>query len=171
MAPTNLISLLRVMIADDDSTAYTYTDVQLSKTIISAAILIRAEVKLENTYIVDLTAQTISPDPTIFPSTEDPDDNFTMLLLLKSACIIMQGEYRKSSKKNVIVKDGPNFFDGTKSGTAQKDVTDSFCKQYMDAKMQYANGTLVGHAVVGPFRLGYFNQLPPGWFSPRRGGW
>lgn len=167
-APDNLISLLRTVIQDDPDSPR-YTDAALSRAIVSAALFIRAEVKLEQTYIIDITGETISPDPTITPTTEDPDDNYTTLIIYKSACIIATGEQKKGAKTGgVSIVDGPDKIDTTKQSQALKEAAETYCKMYSDAKIQYAAGILPGHAVMGAYRLGYFNNLPYGWHSPRR---
>lgn len=167
-APDSLISLLRTVIQDDPDSPR-YTDATLSRAIVSAALFIRAEIKLEQSYLINITAETISPDPTITPTVEDPDDNYTMLIIYKSACIIATGEQKKGAKTGgVMISDGPDKIDTTKQSQALKEAADTYCKMYSDAKLQYAAGILPGHAVMGAFRLGYFNQLPYGWGSPKR---
>ena len=166
-APTNLIFLLRTVLQDIAVTTE-YSDADLSRTIVAAAIFVKAEVKLNNTYAINISAETISPDPTEYPTVDEPDDNYTMLIIYKAACIIAQGELKKSAAKNVVIVDGPDKFDNSGGTNSYKASADNICQAYKDAKLQYSAGTLPGHAVMGPIRIGYYNTLPPGWYSPKR---
>ena len=164
MYPSGVITLFRTVVGDDDAT--TYTDGQLSKILTSSSWFVQSDVKLNTTYTIDIGAQTISPDPTL-----EPDTDFITLVIFKGACVLMRAEQRKKGGNGIVIKDGPNTFDLSKQADGYKNAADDFCKQYEDAKLQYAGGNTVGHLITTPYRTCYDGQYPAGWFYGRRGGY
>lgn len=80
--------IVRTLI-NDISDQPTYSDERLLQIISVAAKYVQFDVVLENTYSVDVSTSTISPDPTTIR-----DDIFIGLLCLKSACIVDQSHLR-----------------------------------------------------------------------------
>ena len=154
MVSEDLILLLRGVIQDDGTTE-TYTDEQLSKSLVTSGLLVCNEVNLSVAYTFNITASTITPDPMADPM----DTQFIGLLLLRSACLITRAEQKKKAG-GVLVKDGPDTFDTTKQGASSKSVADDFCKQYTEAKLQFSMGSSGGQFVISPFRLGIGQHLP-----------
>lgn len=143
---TTIIPIVRGLIFDL-TIPYTYCDTRLEELICVSAVLVMQEVD-GFAYAVDLSAITISPDPSA-------DDNFVALVALKTACLIAQGEHKEAAKTAVLVKDGPATID-TKDRAAQLgNVASDACTDYSNAKYNYrfGDGTL-GRTIVGPYGFG-----------------
>jgi len=82
--------MVRVLINDLDTVSPTYSDARIQQVITVAATYVQQEANLTNSYTVDVSANTIVPDPT----TPDRDDVFVGLTCLKSACILDQSTFR-----------------------------------------------------------------------------
>lgn len=101
--PTEMILMLRALINDMD--ASTYTDSRLQDLLLAAAMVVRQEIKSDNTYTVDLIGKDISPDPS---DPSDKDYNFITMVTLKAACMIDTNSMRiKASKEGIRATCGP----------------------------------------------------------------
>ena len=61
---TDLVTILRNVIFDVDSTNYTYSDERLKEMLVVSAQLVNSEIKLDNDYTISISTTGISPDPT-----------------------------------------------------------------------------------------------------------
>ena len=61
---TDLVTILRNVIFDVDSTNYTYSDNRLKEMLVVSAQLVNSEIKLDNDYTISISTTGISPDPT-----------------------------------------------------------------------------------------------------------
>jgi hypothetical protein len=142
--------IIRHLINDLDSSAYTFTDSRIQETVLVSAQLVLTEIDFTNTYTVDVDALTLSPDPT----TGTKDNSFIALVALKSACIITGSQLRTQSLSSLALKDGPSSIDtrGIVAGLAiiYKDV----CEKYETAKMEYKTTNSIGQAILGPYSPG-----------------
>ena len=92
--------IVRTLI-NDLSDQPTYSDERLLQTLAVAAKYVQFDVALDNTYTVDVSTSTITPDPT-------GDDIFVGLLCLKSACIVDQSTLRtKAAMEGIRASLGP----------------------------------------------------------------
>lgn len=87
---TEMTLIVRTLIGDLDTVSPTYSDARIEQVIAVAATYVQADANLENTYGIDVTAVSISPDPT----TPTRDDWFVGLTCLKSACMLDQSTFR-----------------------------------------------------------------------------
>jgi len=146
---TDMVLIVRGLI-NDLVTPYTYTDERLQELICIGAVLTMQEVDFDTAYVVDLSASTITPDPSVAG-----DDDFEALVSLKTACIISRGEQRDAAKKAVSVKDGPAFIDTKDRAKQLGGLAEDACKAYDRARMSYQMGDgSVGKAIVGPYNSG-----------------
>ena len=60
---TDLVTILRNVIFDVDSTNYTYSDERLKEMLVVSAQLVNSEIKLDNDYTISISTTGISPDP------------------------------------------------------------------------------------------------------------
>jgi len=145
-----MVKIVRGLI-NDLVTPYTYSDARLQELICVGAVLCMQEVDFGTAYTVDLSADTISPDPSVAG-----DDDFEALVSLKTACMISQGEHRDAAKKALSVKDGPAFVDTKDRAKHLGDLAEDACDAYSKAKTNYKIGDgSLGRAIVGPFTTGH----------------
>ena len=145
---TEMTTLLRYVINDSDS-PQEFTDARLERLITSSAQLTLGVVDFPRTYVVDVAATGITPDPTTAPR----DDGFINLVILKAACLLSTGDFRKSSNKGLIIKDGPSSIDARTLVESKKELMESLCKDYSEAELEFRLGnSKAGHAILGPHR-------------------
>jgi len=95
--------IVRTLINDADETNQTYSDERMIQAIVVAAKYVQFDINLTNTYTIDVTNQTITPDPTA-----ENDDIFISLVSLKSACIFDQSTLRtKAALEGIRASLGP----------------------------------------------------------------
>lgn len=157
-----LVAIVRQLIGDTE-TPYTFTETRMEEVIATAAQFVNCEVDFDTTYTIDVDATTISPDPT-----SPRDDMFISLVTLKASCILYRALLRTyASSEGVRVKDGMGEIE-VKGGSggrfaAHKDMAESFCKAYEQAKLDYARGNFAGVRAIfnvasGPNINTYFNR-------------
>jgi hypothetical protein len=144
---TTLIPVVRGLIFDL-TPPYTYCDTRLEELIVVSAVLVTQECAFSTTYVMDLNAVTITPDPSA-------DEDFVALVSIRTACLISQGEHRDAAKSAVSVKDGPSSIDTKDRAKHLGDIADDACSNYAKAKFSYQVGDgSVGKAIVGPYNSG-----------------
>ena len=148
-----MTSLLRYVINDTDTTRREYTDERLCSLIITSAQLTQGVVDFPRDYTIDVANSGISPDPT----TGARDNGFINLVLLRASCLLAQGDFRASTNKGVVIRDGPSSVDARGLVAAKKDLMDSTCKKYNDAELEFRLGNSnAGEAIIGPHRNATF---------------
>jgi len=94
--------MVRTLI-NDISDQPIYSDERLIQTLTVAAKYVQFDVVLDYTYNIDVTSNTISPDPT-----DNKDEIFVGLVCLKAACIIDQSTLRtKAAMEGIRAALGP----------------------------------------------------------------
>lgn len=142
---TEIVEQVRVVINDTES-PQTYTDTRIERATIIAAAQAVKEIDFSRVYSVDITLQTISPDPTGL----DPKDlDFINLVSLKCACLILGGELRQYSLSSVTVVDGPSTMSFGSIFRNLKETLDGLLKQYDKAKFLYQSG-ISGQCITTP---------------------
>lgn len=140
------ILMLRVLIGDNDSPV-TYGDARLEEILIVAAKYVNKDAKFANTYTVDVNTISISPDPST-------DDDFINFLVLKSACIVDNGNARLAAAKSGIeAKCGPAQIKTLNHFQAFNDLLNNgYCKTYEKSLFEYkvGNSSYI-RAVLSPF--------------------
>lgn len=146
------VELLRNLIGDVEDTPI-YSDERLTRVLIAAAFQLTRELSFEQEFVVSISGQTITPDPTdIDGGTSNPD--FINLMVIKAACIIDTGSAISAANNAFAGKDKQTSWDF--KGKAQSTLAlleKGWCAAYKMAldDYLYGNNTLCA-AVTGPFR-------------------
>jgi hypothetical protein len=151
---TDLTIMLRVLI-NDLNTPQKNTDAYLQQVLVTAGVLVDSEIKFTTDYTYDVGNITISPDPI----TEE-DIIFQALVPLKSACIIIQGDFRTALGQGIRVRDGDSAIDTSVSFRGYKDILQfGPCAVYERLKWDIQSGKadgqsaeFIGSAVMSPYR-------------------
>jgi hypothetical protein len=140
---TDGILILRNLI--DDTSSLTFTDARLQELLFISAYFVNLEVNWNSDYTIDVSAETISPEP------DDPV--FVMLAALKAACILANGELRtKAAISGIRIKDGMGEIETRGVFEGWKAVADIACKAYSDAKFEFELGNYQAvKAILSPF--------------------
>lgn len=149
---TDLVLMTRVLISDISS-PQTYADEYLQRVLITAGIQVDAEFPFDYTYVYDISALTIVPDPVT-----SVDSPFMALIPLKAACILTQGEFKQALGQGIKVRDGDSAIDTSVSFRGYRDILElGPCAAYEKLKWSLlatgAAGGGVGKAVLGPYRI------------------
>jgi hypothetical protein len=145
---TNLVTALRVIIADMDSVSY--TDARLQSILSVGALYVKQEINWSTVYTIDITVPTISPDPTL---TATLNTDFSNFIVLKSACLINQGELRtKAIIAGLEAKCGPAVLKtgGHLDGFKQL-IEIGPCAMYEVLKKEYRFGNQEVAGILSPF--------------------
>jgi len=137
----DIITMVRSVIYDITE-PYTYSDTNLQTLVITTARLLIFELDFDTDYTIDISGQTISPDPS-----EDYD--FISLLVLKMSCLIAGAESKVYGLGAISVKDGPSSIDTSGSVKTAHDRMVFLCNKYEQTKMQYMSGKGAGKAIIG----------------------
>lgn len=139
-------NILRTVCGDVGPT-YEYDDSRLDELILYSAKIVLIESLLNDTYTLDLSAGTISPDPS-------SDDWLLTLLALKSWEILAKNEYRIASNKAMSLRDGPSSVDGRGIAENKKVIAEEAIARYREVLVKYNSSTYsAGKAVLSPFRV------------------
>lgn len=145
-----LVQIFRLMIGDTTETP-TYTDIRLGQTILAGAREVASTVSFDTTYYVNVNTLTLSPDPTLTATRDDP---FINLILMKAACVLARAEFKKAGGKSFSVKDGPSSIDTRGVAQNSKMYADDVCKEYEEAVYQFVLGHRnPGEAIIGPYKI------------------
>lgn len=143
--------MVRYLINDIDSSNYKYTDARIETSVLVSSQFVSLELDFPNVYSIDLSADTLTPDPT---DSSTKDDSFINLVALKTACIIIGSEMKTEAANAISIKDGPSAIDlrGVSSalGILYKDLCDKYTA--MADKYKFTGGT--GQAILGPYSPG-----------------
>ena len=156
MAWQNEMSIiLRHLVNDLDSSAYTFSNDRVEETILVASQLVLHEIDFENTYSVDVDSSSLSPDPT---SSSNKDDAFISLVCLKSAYILLGSEIKPHALNAISLKDGPSSLDLRGIVQGLNILFADITKRFDEAKIQYQLGnSIAGQAILGPYSPGSDN--------------
>ena len=145
-------TVVRHLINDVDSTAYTFSDNRVETSILVAAQLSLMKVDYSNEYTINVEACTLSPDPT---DTDTKDDPFIALTCLRAACIILGAEIRKESGNAISIKDGPSAIDLRGVTSILAVLYKDLCAKYEHALLEYRAGNSInGQSILGPYSPG-----------------
>lgn len=160
-----IILMTRGIIGDFGPT-YTYSDERIQQVLTAAGLYLTSITSFADTYIIDMSGGTITPDPL-------NDNSFIVLCAWKTACMISTYELRNSS--GIVMKDGPSMIDTKGTSQNMKAGMASICETFDSMMLDYlVNGGLsgtggVGAAILGPYSPGsdYAHGNP----SNRETGW
>lgn len=150
-----LVEMLRVEINDVGSVSY--TDERLIQVLVVSAYHVLQAVSFYNTYTVNITNKTISPDPVALN-----DLDFSVLTVAKAACTILMGEAKAAASKAVMIKDGPSVLDNRTASNNLQQSSKTICEAYKEMVDAYnfSGGTgdnesmVMGEFVLGPYSPG-----------------
>ena len=153
----DLVLMTRVLI-NDINTPQTYVDEYIQRVLITAGIMVDAEIPLSLDYSYNISALTISPDPVV-----SGDSVFIALVPLKSACILLQGEFKQALSQGIKVRDGDSAIDTSVSFRGYRDILElGPCAAFEKLKwslLASGKASVVGKAVLGPYRTPGGNAL------------
>ncbi len=129
-----------------DPTNDDYTEAFLSKFIAFAATEVFQKLSLKNSYSVDITIPSISPDPT-------SDIGLSSLLVLKAAEIVVRTELKQIVvSAGYSIKDDRVTISGTEALKALKDLLKEYQTNYTKAEFAYIHGdATIGRAILTPY--------------------
>lgn len=149
-----MIPMLRVMLGDLDEDNETYSDDTLEQTLLLAAKQVSATLTFDQTFVSNMSALTLSPDPT---AGADKNDSYVNLVTLKAAAVLDRTEASLAARRGIIVKDGSSSIDLSKVSQAKLRLLEKgWNAVYDDAKFEYQmqrSQSVAGAAVMTPFRL------------------
>lgn len=151
MWQTELIELVRALIFDL-SDSPDYTDSELTRVIIAAALNVRASAQFVYNYTIDVSEQSITPDPS---ATATKDNSFLNLIALRAACFLGISKSRIQIAQAVAVRDDKNLYDFRDVAKhAIVMATKGYCEEYKAAlnKYQIDYSGEYARAVLSPFR-------------------
>lgn len=146
---TQMVTLVRYLI-NDITAPYTFSDSRLQTAIAVSTQLVLHELTFKQTYTVDITIPSITPDPT-----QMPDNAFINLISLKTACLMDTSLFRtKAAQAGVSVRTGSHSIDSKGQLEGYNRLLQiGPCKAYEEAKLEYIAGNAVpGRAILGPFQ-------------------
>lgn len=162
---TDLVLMTRVLVSDID-TPQTYTDEYIQRVLVTAGMIVDAEIVFDYVYVYDIGDLTIVPDPVT-----SNDSIFIALVPLKAACVIIQGEFKKALGQGIKVRDGDSMIDTSVSFRGYRDILEfGPCVAYEKLKWSLmasgsGSGAGVGKAVLGPHRIsGGNSQSTISWY-------
>tara|TARA_R110000751_G_scaffold155870_1_gene261396 strand:- start:3110 stop:3613 length:504 start_codon:yes stop_codon:yes gene_type:complete len=145
----DLVLMLRSLIGDLDNSKY--TNERLKQILSIGAYNVNNEASFTNTYTIDVSQITISPDPLV----NDPD--FCSLTVYKSACILLGSEVKTESANAVAIKDGPSSIDLRGVSGSLSIMYKDLCEKYEEMMTKYiyekgsGSGAPTGAAVLSPY--------------------
>jgi len=116
---TDVLTMVRHLTDDVDCGSYTYSDDRLISLIFVASNYVNMD--LNGSYTISLSAQTISPVP---------DANFSNLVSLKAACLLLRAVATSYARQDFKFQDGPSSLDLKGISDKIKDSANSLCDQY-----------------------------------------
>ncbi len=138
-------------IIGDVNTPETYTDSRLLQTLVIAAKFVDSEMNFSHNFVVDPLNMTITPDPTLDPTT---DDWFTNLMVDKAAIIIVQSELKALAAGALMFKEFNSVVDRREGVKWHMALLKQLTDEYSDARMRYQCAVRPSIAsIIGPFNI------------------
>lgn len=146
---STVVSTLRALTGDFDSTDYKYTDQRLIQSFLVCSNLVLFDVDFSEDYKVNVQGEEILPDPV-------EDGDFLTLGCLKTACILLTSEGKSASGCKISMKDGPSTITLDKSDLIKtiNDMSKSVCGKYEQAMFIYKSEGTLGVGILGPHGVG-----------------
>jgi len=154
--------MLRTMLNDAGVNETRYNTQRLEELLITSAYFLPIEINFNTTYVVDVGAYTITPDPA--PSESPPGDGeeFISFMVLKAACLADEGNFRNAALlQGVSARVGPAQINTSAYGNHLATLlTQGPCKSFQDLKDKYNfsyEGKKIIRAVMSPFAANKFD--------------
>jgi hypothetical protein len=157
-----MVAIVRGLIQDYDDDTTTpvtpavYTDDRLSTILLIAGVNVQNRIDLPTRYTISVSNGTMTPDPTMKATRDDP---FINLASLKAACILINAEVRQYTGQGISIRDGTSAVSLQRSGPALVLMQKTYCGEYEDAIYQYLTTKVadgLGEAIVGPVKAWYW---------------
>jgi hypothetical protein len=148
------IQILRIIINDLEETP-NFTDERLENVLVVAAHMVISDISFPTDYVVSITEQSITPDPTVANDTA-----FINLITLKAACIMDVSLFiTKALAAGIKARCGPAILDTSGHLAGFKELIEQGpCAAYKRLKFEYEFGDgAVVRAILSPFRGNNFN--------------
>ena len=148
---TSLI-MLRTLLNDAGCDSVRYTPQRLDDLLITAAYLIPMEAHFKTTYVVNVESRTVTPDPI----DQTDGEEFINLIVLKSACIADEGNFRTAAlAQGITARIGPAALQTSSYGQYLGTLlNEGPCKAYAKLvelyNMSYDSAQII-RAVMSPF--------------------
>lgn len=146
-----LTELVRAIIFDLSDTP-DYSDEDLLRVIVAAAHLVAKAGEFSQDFKVDISSQSITPDPS---ATSTKDEDFLNLVALRVACGLDIAKSRIQNANAVLVKDDRNTYDFRDTAKGFLELLKlGHCKVYETALLDYQMGRGGEYAtiILSPFR-------------------
>ena len=144
-----LTVIVRHIIDDLDSSAYTFADSRIEESILVAAQLIHNELEFNVQYTIEVDNGILTPDPT---TVAPKDDDFIALCCFRSAIMLMTSLVKTYALKSINIKDGPSWLDTRDIVKNLKLLLDDINSKYDNMKLAYQAGKLgYGKAILSPY--------------------
>ena len=148
---TSLI-MLRTMLNDAGCDSVKYTPQRLEDLLITSAYLLPLEVHFSTAFVVDVEARTITPNPI----DQRDGDEFINFMVLKSACLADEGNFRTAAlAQGVTARLGPASLQTTSYGQYLGTLlNEGPCKAYnrlVEVYNMSYDGSKIIRAVMSPF--------------------
>jgi hypothetical protein len=147
------VELLRNLI-NDVAEPQRYTDDRLTRALVVAAFQVLRRADFSQDFIVDISQQLITPDPTDRDGGTN-DEDFVNFMCLKAACIIDTGAAMLAAQSAFTAKDMVTQVDLRGVATSTLAILEKgYCSTFETLLGEYIDGNnFVSAAVMGPFRL------------------
>lgn len=145
---TTATKIIRALV--NDVMESTYTDESIRDLALVAAYRVYSEMNLDYTYTINLSTNSITPDPE-----SNSDMDFIHLLSLKAACIILNNEAKAQAASAISMTDGPSSISLKGVYDALAEQAKNVCESYEQAKTEFSLGNSVGGlAILTPYSPG-----------------
>jgi len=137
-----------------------YNTQRLEELLITSAYFLPLEINFDSTYVIDVAAYTITPDPI----SQDDGTEFISFMVLKAACLTDESAFRSAALlQGVTARLGPASIQTSSYGSQLSTLlTKGPCKSFEDLKNEYNfsyDGRKIIRAVMTPFASNSYNPL------------
>jgi len=150
--------MLRTMLNDAGVSEMRYSTQRLEELLITSAYFLPLGINFNSTYVVDVSAYTVTPDP----ATTTDGDEFISFMVLKAACIADEGNFRNAALlQGVNARVGPAHINTSAYGSHLTTLlTEGPCKAFQELREEYNfsyEGKKILRAVMSPFAANKFD--------------
>ena len=145
----DLVTITRALIGDMDSSSY--TDNRIRQMIVVAAYEVNRSIDFLKNYDVNISKNTISPDPV-----DEKDNSFSVLTAYKAAVLIIQSELKNQSFQSLRISDGVSSVDTSETTRVLQSLYKDLSSKYdgMIDSFVAEESSVHGQAVLSPYSPG-----------------
>lgn len=151
----NIVKIIRAIIGDVNCgpSVQEYSDQRLASLAIIAAYQVYGKLTFQNSYTINISNNTISPDPFTLD-----DKSFNILVAYKAASILLNSEIKVQAASSVAIKDGPSSINlagmGRELQAAAKLISDSYNE--LEFEYKRADSSEAFSAIISPYYMKSF---------------